>query len=86
MTTHADLMAERNDALRRLDVEWAREQIPASHAPSSNFALLVGLHKARVECTDIEAPLRHASREWLVARGFSRRGGLPWPPAGELPE
>lgn len=79
-------IAERNDALRRLDLSWAHEQIPEGGPRPSNEALLVGMHKARYECTDIEPELRHASRDWLELRGFGRRSGLPWPPAGELDE
>lgn len=80
------ILAERNDALRRLDLSWAHEQIPEGGPRPSNEALLIGMHKARYECVEIEAELRHASRAWLEARGFGRRSALPWPPAGELPE
>lgn len=76
---------ERAAAMIMLDLKWAREQLQPGHT-ASDEVLLIGLHKARYENTDLRPELREASRTWLEARNFTRRGGAPWPPAGQLPE
>ena len=75
-------LARRNKALAELDLSFAKQEYPEG----SDEVLLVALHKARVDCTDLPDPLRLDSVEWLRERGFSRVSGLPLPPVGELPE
>jgi hypothetical protein len=70
------------EALRKLDVTYARKMFPNA---ISDEALLVALHKARYETVSIEPELRHASGAWLRKRGFGRVGGLPLLPTGKLP-
>lgn len=75
------LLAARNDALSKLDLEYAYAIIGRR---DPELALLT-LHKARYECVGVEPALRHESGAWLRARGFRRyRGDLL--PVGELPE
>jgi hypothetical protein len=73
---------QRNAALRTLDMGYARALLP--HA-SSDEVRLMALHKARYECKDIEAELRHASGAWLRERAMGRLSGTPLLPVGELP-
>lgn len=75
---------ERNKALRTLDIEYARNQSPK--ISSSDEVLLIALHQARYECTDIEKKLRLESGEWLRERGFKAMYGLSILPPGELPK
>lgn len=90
METLEEWRARRNRALRELDIEWARSQT-AEHCAATgrpmptDRVLLVGLHKARYECTDIEDALRHDSRAWLERRGYGRSTGLPFSHDGTLP-
>jgi hypothetical protein len=56
---------KRNEALINLDIAWAKLQAP--HLDER--ILLVGLHKARYDCTAIENKLRHESGEWLRENG-----------------
>jgi hypothetical protein len=84
----SDVMAEmpvwranRNRMLRELDVKSAKGAMPGA---SSDEVVLIALHKARYECTDIEADLRHASGTWLRQHGFECMHG-PLLPEGELP-
>jgi len=72
---------ERNRILSDLDVDAAQSWVPGL----SREGLLAGLHKARYECPDIAPELRHASGEWLRARGFFRLYGLPLLPFDDLP-
>jgi hypothetical protein len=72
---------ERNQALRTLDLAWARGLIPGGNEE----ALLVALHKVRYHCAAIEPALRIESAEWLRTRGLHDLGGLPLLPPGELP-
>jgi hypothetical protein len=72
--------AERNAALSKLDLAWARENLPTA----SDGVLLASMHKARCEIPSISDELRHESRRWLEERGRSRFGDLPWPPEGVL--
>lgn len=78
-----DAIKQRNDALTKLDLEWARRQVPRY---SDAHVLLMALHKARYECTDIAPELRHASGAWLRERGYHRLTGRPLLPEGELPK
>lgn len=71
----------RNDALRSLDLSWARQHFPNA----DDETLLISLHKARYVCTDIEPHMRHASAEWLRARNLHDLYGLDLLPPGELP-
>ena len=72
----------RNQALRTLDMEYARKTMPAA---SSDEVRLMAMHKARYEVTSMEPDLRHASRVWLQDRGYARFYDLPWPTDGGLP-
>jgi hypothetical protein len=71
-----DYTRERNEALRTMNLEWAREMLGAT---AREEVLLMSMHKARYECTDIEPELRQASRKWLEERGCTRFNGIPWP-------
>lgn len=73
---------QRNKALISLDLDWARTQIPDA---AGDYALLASMHKARYECCDIPAELRHASGHWLRERGMGRFTGKALLPEGELP-
>jgi hypothetical protein len=79
----AQWRAERNRALRSLDLDYLRAQIPAAAAVDGS-QLLVAAHKARYECTDLEDHYRLTSAAWLRERGL---GGMyePLLPLGELP-
>lgn len=77
-------LTRRDLALTNLDLAYARAVCPPG-CTVSDHALLVGLHKARYECTTVSDHLRHASRAWLEERSYQRYRGLPWPPEGELP-
>ncbi|WP_140637254.1 hypothetical protein [Methylibium rhizosphaerae] len=77
-----DCLDERLNALRTLDVAWARREAPGA---SSDEVLLVALHKARYRCREIDAALRHESAEWLRSRGCGDLFGEPLLPAGQLP-
>jgi hypothetical protein len=74
--------AARNKALRELDLGFARAVWPEA---SGDEVRIMALHKARYECVDIEAELRHQSRAWLQERGHGRFKLLPWPDDGSLP-
>jgi hypothetical protein len=75
-------LTDRNAALRTLDIEWARKMCPGA---SSEYILLLALHKARYSCTAIEPELRHASAAWLREGGHGAMC-VPLLPEGELPE
>jgi hypothetical protein len=72
----------RNKALRELDMDFARAAMPGAR---NDEVRLMAMHKARYECTEIEAHYRHESRAWLAARGLSRQTGEPLLPEGDLP-
>lgn len=74
---------ERDEALRTLDLGWARKNAPRA---ADDEVLLLALHKTRYEVTTVPAELRHESRRWMEEHGYSRRGGVPWPDAGVLPQ
>jgi hypothetical protein len=75
----------RRIALTNLDISWARSQIHVDKRRDvKNADLLVILHKARFEASNIERGLRLQSRIWLEERGETRFGGAPWPPTGTL--
>lgn len=76
------LLDERLNALRTLDVAWARREAPGA---SSDEVLLIALHKARYRCREIEAALRHESAEWLRSRACGDLFGEPLLPPGRLP-
>jgi hypothetical protein len=77
------LIADRNDALRTLDLDYARRMLPGA---SSDFVRLMAMHKARYECCQIEQELRHASAAWLRSHGFNDMNGNPILPEGQLPQ
>lgn len=81
MKTLDEELAERTRALIALDMDYVRKMLPLI----SEHGRLIGMHKARYEATDIPAELRHASGLWLRERNYSRMGGLPLLPEGELP-
>lgn len=78
-----DYIRLRDQSLRTLDVNLARL---ISDSKSSDEAILIGLHKTRVEASSIDRALRLESVEWLRARGYKRMYGMPLPEPGELPE
>lgn len=74
MTTPFDKWkAARNQALRTLDLEYARAQMPYL----SGAVILMGLHKARLHCKEIESELRRESQAWLSERGLTDALGQP---------
>lgn len=73
--------AERKRALEAFDLAWARNYFPNA----SESALVIAIHKSRVECTDVSPKLRRISMKWLKVHGYARLHGLPWPKKG-LPE
>lgn len=77
------LLQERDDALRTLDLDWARLQVPYE---VQDAVLLLSLHQSRVEVTAIEPDVRRESMQWLKDRGYTRWKGQAWPPNEELPE
>ncbi len=81
--TIGEYIKRRNEALANLDLAWARSMV---NPAADNGALLISMHKARVEISSIPADLRFESIKWLQAHGYSRLGHLPFPPPGELPE
>lgn len=81
--TLARFKERRNQGLRDLDMEYARQQMPAA---SNDHVRLIAMHKARYECTDLEPQYRHTSREWLAGHSYSRLDGSALLPVGELPE
>ena len=84
MTEIEAFLAKRNEALRMLDLTYAREQCPDA---TNDEVLLMALHKARYECTAIEDEYRHLSGLWLRSRGYGRMiPGEPLLPPGELPK
>lgn len=74
--------AERDAALRTLDLDWARRMAPGA---ASDEVRLVAMHKARACCAQIPRELRLASVEWLRERGLCLIDGLALPAPGELP-
>lgn len=76
------MRAERNAAFENLDIEFARKVLPQA---SSDEVLLIAMHKARYETTDIEDSLRHESAAYLKANGYGRMYGVPFPEDGSLP-
>jgi hypothetical protein len=77
------ILAKRHAALETLDLTYARSQ---DERGISDEALLIGLHKARVECTAIANKLRLESVEWLRERGYKRMFQQSLPEPGVLPE
>ena len=75
-------IAERNEALRTLDMDYARRVIPQA---SSDEVRLLSMHKARYHCTMIDAALRRDSARWLAARGSTDLNRESIDPEGELP-
>lgn len=64
-----DFSRRRDEALRTLDMDYARTAIPGA---SSDEVRLMALHKARYETTRIAPELRQESRAWLEERGDTR--------------
>lgn len=82
MSEMQDWRKERNRALAALDIEWGRQLVPAG---TSDEVILIALHKARYDCTDIAAEQRHQSGDWLRQHGYRRMDGTELLPEGELP-
>lgn len=78
-----DWRVERNEALMKLDMDWARRMAP--NGPDDEYRL-IGMHKARYHCVDLPAEFRHASAAWLRERGLKGLRGAPILPEGELPQ
>lgn len=79
--TQGELIKERDEALRKLDIEWARRRCPGI----DEFTALVALHKTRYDCATLEDHYRHESGEWLRSYGFKAMQGRPLLPPGQLP-
>lgn len=75
------LKVRRHEAMRTLDLTYARAVVPNTH----DEILLVALHKARYETPEIEEDLRHASGDWLREHDYTRINGRPILPKGRLP-
>lgn len=73
---------QRDAALIALDIGWARKFMPGA---SSDDVRLMAMHKARYELPHLPAEVRHASSDWLRARGHGRMNGAPLLPEGRLP-
>ena len=71
--------------LVNLDIKMARKNTKYDKRIADS-TILLALHKARYEATDIPARLRLQSRDWLVERNFSRMVGEDFLPGDELPE
>jgi hypothetical protein len=82
ITTFAAWLQHRNEALRTLDMDWARRQLPGA---SDDEVRLLSMHKARYELKQLEPEYRHASGAWLRERGYRRFDGTELLPDGELP-
>lgn len=77
---------ERNEMLRTLDIDAARNNIRgAGFLPPCDETLLLSLHKARYDCADIADELRLESGEWLRERGYGAMQGRDLEPRGKLP-
>ncbi len=79
----SDWRVKRNRALATLDMDYARREMPAA---SSDEVRLMAMHKARVECADIDSSLRLPRVKWLQERKLGRIGPLDWIIEWELPE
>lgn len=73
---------ERDEALRTLDISFARRDVP----DASDEVLSTVIHMARYLCTSIEAALRLESGEYLRAHGITQIDGIELLPPGELPK
>lgn len=73
---------ERNKILAELDVDAAAAWVPGIYPRE---VVLMALHKARYDCTDIATELRHASAAWLREQGCTDMRGQPILPEGQLP-
>lgn len=74
----------RNKAFREMDMTFARHMLRGRL--TTDAVLIMALHKARYECTDLEPEYRHESARWLRERGYGRQTGGALLPEGELPE
>lgn len=81
-------MLRQKQALEQMDVEaaWKIMDEGGAYKRPEHDVMIIAMHKARVELTMINKDLRLESIEWLRARGYVRRGPLPLPPFGMLPE
>lgn len=61
-------------AIRELDLEWIRENLPEACAKVSPSAHLAGLHKTRMEMADSTDEEKAESLAWLIRRGMGRFG------------
>lgn len=72
---------KRNKVLTNLDIQGARE----IGVGGCDQVVIIAMHKARYECTQITPELRHASGEWLRANKYRRANGQKLLNEGELP-
>jgi hypothetical protein len=77
-----EYVEERRKGLSTLNMEWARQVLPAAIDDETR---LIAMHKARYDCPDITAELRHESGRWLRERGYGALGGRPLLDEGLLP-
>jgi hypothetical protein len=80
--TILDFVKERDAALSKLDMEWARRMMP--HA-SSDEVRLIAMHKARHQAINIPERLRRQSARWLFDHHYKDLLGNPIDPLGPLP-
>jgi hypothetical protein len=63
-------ITERNEALRTLDLRYARRSLKLGDDVDDEV-LWLALHKARVNCTGVAEQYREESKFWLRRRGYS---------------
>jgi len=83
-----EFIAERNEALISLDLDYIKKVCLESGRPESLIStdfLLSVLHMSRYEVVDLDDDIRHWSGAWLRKRGFPRMTGEPLLAFGELP-
>lgn len=85
--TLPEFFALQMQAFNTMTVEdgWTLMKANGAVVKPIDTVIIVALHKARVECTMVDLDLRLESVEWLRARNYTRRGGIPLPPPGVEP-
>lgn len=78
----AAYVRERDKALARLDMEWARRTMPNA---SSDEVRLIAMHKARYHSLGVSSRKRRASARWLFDHCYKDLLGNPIDPLGPLP-
>lgn len=82
-STIQDYVAERNQALLDLDIEFVRKHLSQYQYRTDEFMLLI-LHKMRYEVATMPPDKRIESRKWLQNNGYKRIDNLPWPENDQL--